>query len=112
MRDVLFGVYCGGTKPGIRCVRKGDWKLIKYDVMDGAVRETQLFDLSRNPREFLIEHHDDAVGALTGHRPEAHQRNLAGDPKYAERLATMEALLLEEMKRLDDPYRLWDQDTD
>ena len=21
----LYGVYCGGTKPGIRCVRKGDW---------------------------------------------------------------------------------------
>ncbi len=112
VRDVLFGVYCGGTKPGMRCVRKGDWKLIKYDVMDGAVRETQLFDLARNPRELLIEHHDDAVCALTGNRPETHQINLAGDPRYAERLATMEALLLEEMKRLDDPYRLWDQEKD
>ncbi len=67
VRDVLYGVYCGGTKPGIRCVRRGDWKLIKYDVMDGDVQETQLFDLSRNPMEFLAEHQDDAVVALTGH---------------------------------------------
>jgi arylsulfatase A-like enzyme len=112
VRDVLFGVYCGGTKPGMRCVRAGDWKLIKYDVMDGDVRETQLFDLSRNPMELLVEHHDDAVVALTGHRPEAHQVNLAGDPRYADRLAMMEALLLNEMMRLDDPYRLWNQEGD
>jgi choline-sulfatase len=25
VRDVLYGVYCGGTKPGMRCVKKGDW---------------------------------------------------------------------------------------
>jgi choline-sulfatase len=31
VRDVLFGVYCGGTKPGMRCVRLGDWKLIKFE---------------------------------------------------------------------------------
>lgn len=35
----------------------GDWKLIKYDVMEGKVRETQLFDLRQNPLEFLPEHH-------------------------------------------------------
>ncbi len=112
VRDVLFGVYCGGTKPGMRCVRLGDWKLIKYDVMDGDVQETQLFDLSRNPMELLAEHQDDAVVALTGHRPETRQVNLAGDPRYAAKLAEMEALLLAEMKRLDDPYRLWDQEPD
>jgi arylsulfatase A-like enzyme len=109
VRDVLFGVYCGGTKPGMRCVRKGDLKLIKYDVLDGYVRETQLFDLARNPMELLREHHDEAVIALTGHRPEPHQVNLADDPRYAGELAMMEALLLEQMRRLDDPYRLWDQ---
>jgi hypothetical protein len=37
------------------------------------------------------------------------ETNLAGDPRYAEQLAQMEALLLEEMGRLEDPYRLWDQ---
>ncbi len=110
VRDVLYGVYCGGTKPGLRCVRRGDWKLIKYDTLDGEVHETQLFDLSQNPSELLAEHHDEAVIALTGNRPEKHQRNLADDPRYADKLAEMEALLLEEMKRLDDPYRLWDQD--
>ena len=110
VRDVLYGAYCGGTKPGMRSVRLDDWKLIKYDVLDGFVRETQLFDLSQNPSELLPEHHDPAVVALTGHRPEPHETNLAGDPRFAERLAAMEALLLAEMERLDDPYRLWDQE--
>ena len=110
VRDVLYGAYCGGTKPGMRCVRRGDWKLIKYDTLDGQVRETQLFDLSRNPSELIGEHHDKAVIELTGHAPEAHETNLAGDPRYAEQLAQMEALLLEEMQRLGDPYRLWDQE--
>ncbi|MEE8467357.1 MAG: sulfatase-like hydrolase/transferase [Planctomycetota bacterium] len=110
VRDVLYGVYCGGTKPGMRCVRRGDWKLIKYDTLDGTVHETQLFDLARNPSELLPEHHAEAVIALTGHRPQEHETNLAGDPRYADELAEMEALLLGEMERLDDPYRLWDQE--
>lgn len=108
-RDALYGVYCGGTKPGMRSVRKGDWKLIKYDVMDGKVRETQLFNLRENPEEFLKQHHDPAVVALTGVQPKAYQVNLADDPKHAAKLKEMEALLLSEMKRLEDPYRLWDQ---
>ena len=49
VRDVLYGVYCGGTKPGMRSVRKGDWKLVKYDTMNGQVHETQLFNLAENP---------------------------------------------------------------
>ena len=109
IRDVLYGVYCGGTKPGMRCVKQRDWKLIKYDVLDGKVRETQLFNLADNPREFLAEHHDPRVIALTGVAPEAGQRNLAHDPRYAAKLAEMESLLLHEMRRLDDPYRLWNQ---
>jgi len=109
VRDVLYGAYSGGTKPGMRSVRRGDWKLIKYDCLDGEVRETQLFNLAENPSEFLEEHHDEVVSALTGRLPAEHQKNLADDPSYAEKLAEMEALLLEEMARLDDPYRLWDQ---
>lgn len=99
VRDTLFGVYCGGTKPGMRSVRKGDWKLIKYDVMEGQVRETQLFNLARNPHEFIAQHGKD-------------QTNLAGAPKHAKKLAEMEALLLSEMRRLNDPYRLWNQPDD
>ena len=109
MRETLYGVYCGGTKPGMRSVRQGDWKLIKYDVLDGKVRETQLFNLRENPNEFLKQHHDGAVAALTGIQPKSHQFNLADDPKYAAKRKEMEALLLSEMKRLEDPYRLWDQ---
>jgi choline-sulfatase len=109
MRDVLYGVYCGGTKPGMRAVKQGDWKLIKYDVLDGQVHETQLFNLAENPYEFLDEHHDPQVVALVGQAPAKHQRNLAGDARYAEKLAEMEALLLAEMRKLDDPYRLWNQ---
>ncbi|MCG1037428.1 sulfatase-like hydrolase/transferase [Polaribacter sargassicola] len=102
IRDVMYGVYAGGTKPGMRSVKKGDWKLIKYDVMDGAVRETQLFNLAENPNEYLPEHHK--KGEM--------ETDLAENPKYAEKLAEMEALLLEEMKAHKDPYRLWNQPTE
>lgn len=102
IRDVLYGVYCGGTKPGMRCVKKGDWKLIKYDVMEGAVRETQLFNLADNPNEWLEEHG----------KGDDRYRDLAEDAAYKDKLAEMEALLLSEMRRLNDPWRLWDQPDD
>lgn len=108
-RDVLYGVYCGGTKPGMRCVKQGDWKLIKYDVLDGQVRETQLFNLAENPHEFLSQHHAEEVTDASGAEPQTHQVNLADDPRYADKLQEMEALLLSEQRRLDDPYRLWNQ---
>jgi arylsulfatase A-like enzyme len=109
IRDVLYGVYCGGTKPGMRCVRQGDWKLIKYDVLDGTVQKTQLFNLADNPLELLGEHHAQDLIDLVGNKPAAQQRNLADDPRYADQLKKMETLLLQEQQRLDDPYRLWDQ---
>jgi hypothetical protein len=96
----------------MRCVRKGDWKLIQHDVLDGQVRETQLFNLAENPDEFLTEHHDPAVIALTGVTPGPRQRDLAEDPEHADKLAEMKALLLSEMRRHDDPWRLWDQPDD
>ncbi|GAL79496.1 choline-sulfatase [Algibacter lectus] len=37
------------------------------------------------------------------------ETDLAENPKYAEKLAEMEALLLEQMVANDDPYRLWNQ---
>lgn len=100
VRDVMYGVYAGGTKPGMRSVKKGDWKLIKYDMMDGAVRETQLFNLKENPNEYLPEHHK------TGEM----ETDLAENPKYSEKLEEMEKLLLEQMIENNDPYRLWDQE--
>lgn len=112
IRDVVFGVYNGGTKPGMRSVKKGDWKLIKYDVLDSSVRETQLFNLRENPDEFLIEHHSPEVTSLININPSTLQTNLAGNPRYDEKLAEMESLLLEEMRRLNDPWRLWDQPKD
>jgi len=99
-RDTLYGAYSGGTKPGIRCVKNGDWKLIKYDVLEGKVHETQLFNLAENPNEFLPEHK----------KENAKQTDLAENPEYAAKLAEMEALLLSEMKRLNDPSRLWNQE--
>ena len=56
-REVLYGAYCGG--PSRACVvRKGDWKMIKYDALDGKVRETQLFNLKENPNEYLAQNHE------------------------------------------------------
>jgi arylsulfatase A-like enzyme len=99
VRDVLYGAYSGGTKPGMRCVKRGDWKLVAYDVLDGQVRETQLFDLASNPHEFLAEHG----------RSSPAESDLAEEPAHAAVRAEMEALLLAEMRRLDDPWRLWNQ---
>lgn len=109
VRDVLYGVYNGGTKPGQRSVKQGDWKLIEWDVLDGKVRRTQLFNLRDNPLEFLEEHQSDAVRQLTGSVPSATQLNLADDPRYAEKLEEMRGLLQSEMQRLDDPWKLWYQ---
>ena len=105
VRETLYGVYSGGTKPGMRSVRHGDWKLIKYDVMDGSVRKTQLFNLKENPHELLREHH--ALRVFSEPIPMA--LNLAESPKHAAKRKELEALLLREMNRLNDPFRLWDQ---
>lgn len=104
IRDVLYGVYCGGTKPGMRAVKCGDWKLITYDVLNGTVRRTQLFHLASNPDELLIEHHAPELTALLRHQPTPEQINLADHPDYAARRAELERLLDLEGKRLGDPY--------
>ena len=101
----MYGCYCGGTKPGMRSVRHGDWKLIKYETLDGKIKETQLFNLRDNPHELLLEHQEPAIIELTGHKPAPSQVNLAENAQYTEKLKQMEALLLTEMERLDDPYR-------
>ncbi|MED5280341.1 MAG: sulfatase-like hydrolase/transferase [Verrucomicrobiota bacterium] len=112
VREVTYGAYCGGSKPGMRSVRKGYWKLIKYDVLEGKVRQTQLFNLKDNPEEILIEHHAPEVVAKTGYQPNEKQVNLADDPKFARKRKEMETLLLAEMRRLEDPFRFWDQPQD
>ncbi|WP_428304325.1 sulfatase-like hydrolase/transferase [Lacipirellula sp.] len=109
VRDVQYGCYCGGAKPGIRCVRKGDWKLIKYDGGDESNRETQLFNLAENPEELLEEHQLAEIERSAGSMPLPQQKNLCSDPRYSNKLSELEALLLSEMRRLDDPYRLWSQ---
>ena len=111
LREVMYGVYCGGAKPGIRCVKKGDWKLLEYETNDSRVQVTQLFNLKENPDELLSQHGESAIVALVGATPEKTQVNLAGDPGYAEKLAELRAALLAEMRRLDDPFRFsWQPD--
>ena len=112
VRDALYGVYCGGGRPGSRCVKKGDWKLTQYEVTKTGLKHTQLFNLKENPHEFIRKHHDPKVVAMTGVKPTKKQVNLAGDPDFADKLKEMEALLLDEMRRLDDPYRFWNQPGD
>jgi arylsulfatase A-like enzyme len=101
MRDAMIGVYSGGGKPGIRCVKMGTWKLIEYEAADRNVRQTQLFNLADNPQELLPEH-----------KASASETNLANDPAHAKKLAEMRELLLAEMRRLDDPYRFSFQPSD
>ena len=108
VRDVLYGVYCGGQKPGMRSVRHGDWKLIKYESPSGGLH-TQFFNLAENPHEILAEHHAPSVAALLPQAPQPTHKNLADDPAYAARRAEMEKLLVAEMRRHDDPFRFSDQ---
>jgi choline-sulfatase len=109
IRDIVYGVYCGGTKPGMRSIKTSDgWKLIKYDVLDGTVRETQMFNLNDNPKEFLVEHHADEVATLLKHRPSETQIDLAEVSDHADMRSKLETLLKREMNRLDDPYTLQD----
>ncbi len=112
VRKNLYGAYCGGAKPGIRSIRSGDWKLIKYESTKDGVQETQLFNLADNPEEFIQEHHQEALTTLMGRSPEPLQKNLADDPNHEQKRKELENLLLAEMRRLDDPYRLWDQPDD
>lgn len=112
IRDVLYGVFAAETRPGLRSVRKGDWKLIKYDVYEGGYQKTQLFNLVENSNELISEHHEAEVTTLVGNIPAPHQTNLANDSNFANKLKEMEALLLAEMRRHDDPFRLWDQPDD
>ncbi len=102
VRDVLYGAYAGGGKPGMRCVKQGDWKLIQYEAPARGLQETQLFNLAENPDEFLAEH------GRTG----PSLTNLATNPAYGTKLAEMQALLLAEMRRLDDPWRFSNQPGD
>ena len=108
VRETLYGVYCGGQKPGIRSVRQGDWKLIKYESPSGGLH-TQLFNLRENPHEWLVEHHAAAVRDALPQQPRPTQRNLADDPALQSQRSELEALLLAEMQRHDDPYRFSDQ---
>ncbi|MDA0969519.1 MAG: sulfatase-like hydrolase/transferase [Planctomycetota bacterium] len=108
IRDVLYGVYCGGQKPGMRSVRKGDWKLIKYESPSGGLH-TQLFNLRENPHELLIEHHAAAVASQLAAAPSETQVNLAEVPAYDAKRKEMEELLLGQMTQHDDPYRFSDQ---
>ena len=101
IRDVMYGVYAGGSKPGMRAVKKDGWKLIEYEAVDRKVRETQLFDLTANPNEQLLEHGADGVIS-----------NLAAQPQHASKLTEMKSLLLDEMRKHDDPWRFSDQPDD
>ena len=112
VRDTVYGVYCGGGRPGMRSVQKGDWKLIKYETSKTGEKHTQLFNLKENPLEFIKEHHNPDVIASIGVKPKKHQINLADSPKHSSKLKEMESLLLKQMREHDDPYRFWNQPTD
>ena len=88
-RGTLYGLYAGGDKPGIRAVTDGRFKLVKYDVANNAVQNTQLFDLEQNPFELLPEH-----GVP----------NLATRTAYAGIRQRLEAAMMQQRIDNADPY--------
>jgi len=89
VRSHQYGVYAGGSTPGIRAVTDGRWKLIEYDVGNHATHKTQLFDLKNNPFELLPEH-----GVP----------NLADHPAFAGIRQDLEEHLMRLRKELNDPH--------
>ncbi|MDF7826667.1 sulfatase-like hydrolase/transferase [Pontiellaceae bacterium B12227] len=87
--DVIYGLYAGGDKPGIRAVTDGRFKLMKYDVDGNGTQVAQLFDLEQNPFELLPEH-----GVS----------NLALEPAYALIRQQLEEKLMEKRIEFADPY--------
>ena len=113
IREVMYGAYCGGTKPGMRSVRKGDWKLIKYDVMEEEFVRRNFSTSSGIQRNYYRTTSEPQSGFEDGNKPKKMQVNLADELKYAKKLEEMEVLFdLSEMTRLSDPYRFWDQPPD
>ena len=76
VRNTLFGAY----RDCQRMIRDDRWKLIKYNA--AGVKNVQLFDLKNDPDEL---------------------NNLASDPKHAQQLARLEALLTDARKQFADP---------
>ena len=89
-REELYGLYAGGSKPGMRAITDGRFKLIKYDVSNDATQVTQMFDLEANPFELLPEH------GVT---------NIATDPAYARIRQRLEEKLTEQRIENADPYK-------
>ena len=92
VRDILYGAYCGGSKPGMRSVRKGDWKLLDHKGSGGSNYER---DGEWGLKQYAIADTDpNAPGQLY---------NLASDPgetinvysKHPEIVSELKALLEE-----------------
>ncbi len=77
VRDAIFLAY----KDVQRAVRSDRWKLIRYT----QINKSQLFDLANDPDEI---------------------KNLADDPKYADKVKEMLALLAEQQKKFADKLPL------
>ena len=88
-RDTVYGTYSGGSKPGIRSVCDGRFKLIKYDAASNASQVTQFFDLQTNPFELLPEHGVPSI---------------AESPAYAAIRNRLEADLMEQRVLNDDTF--------
>ena len=86
-RSELYGLYAGGSQPGMRSVTNGRFKLIKYDVDSNATQAVQMFDLETNPFELLPEHGTP---------------NIAFNPAYAAIRQQLEELLMKQRVLNDD----------
>ena len=87
-RESVYGMYAGGRRPGIRSITDGRFKLIKYDVDNTNTQVTQMFDLDTNPFELLPEHGTP---------------NIAESPAYAAIRNQLEAEMMIERLRNNDP---------
>ena len=92
---------------------------LDHPGQDAHVREGRRADLhrlhggrapggGRDGRTGQLSPEELTGGGRPGNRPAAAQVNLAEHPRFAAQRKEMEALLLAEQERLDDPFRLVD----
>ncbi|MEM9399152.1 MAG: arylsulfatase [Verrucomicrobiota bacterium] len=97
--EYLYWEYYGGT--GKRAIRKGDWKLIKYDTNINLEPRTELFNLAKDISEQnnLVQQYPEMVSELRKLMEQAHEPAESDRFKLAAELSPEERAKLSSSKK-------------
>ena len=112
VRDVLYGVYNGGTKPGMHASSRGIGSSSSTTSWTARCARRNSSISRRIPTNSRAAPRSQGGRIDRQRTPGTTKSILPAILGYADKLKEMEALLLAEMRRLDDPWRLWNQPDD